>query len=226
MVYKNFKFDIMIKGFIYCITNTINGKKYVGKTTLTVEKRWLEHKRDFLKLNEIRPLYRAFKKYGVENFEVSQLEECSVELLSERESYWIAELKTFTLGYNATLGGDGSILYDYENIIEVYKQGGTIKETSEIIGCCTDTVSAVLKNNNIEKNPMKINYDIINKPKSVKQYSLVNEYLRTFDSVTEASKWLLENNYIKKLQSGVRSHISDCARGKQRTAYKFIWKYE
>ena len=26
-------------GFIYCIENVINGKKYVGKTTFTIEER-------------------------------------------------------------------------------------------------------------------------------------------------------------------------------------------
>lgn len=51
-------------GFIYLITNNINKKKYVGKTTQSIEKRWQEHisesKRE---KREIRPLYRAIRKY-------------------------------------------------------------------------------------------------------------------------------------------------------------------
>lgn len=61
--------------FIYKITNLINNKCYIGKTERTIEKRWKEHlrKRNSLDL----PLYRALNKYGINNFQIEQLEECS-----------------------------------------------------------------------------------------------------------------------------------------------------
>ena len=56
-------------GYIYCITNLINKKKYVGKSTYNVNKRFKEHCRDAFKERcDKRPLYNAIRKYGVKNF--------------------------------------------------------------------------------------------------------------------------------------------------------------
>lgn len=105
-------------GYIYAITNKINGKQYVGKTTLTVADRWKQHIHDSkTRKGEIRPLYSAFKKYGIENFKIEELEKCSNDILSDREIYWIDKLDTYNNGYNATFGGDGKILYDYKKIL-------------------------------------------------------------------------------------------------------------
>ena len=74
--------------YIYQITNKINNKIYIGKTEFSIEKRFKEHCRDaFRERNEKRPLYAAIRKYGVENFEISLIEE--TEHPEERETYWI-----------------------------------------------------------------------------------------------------------------------------------------
>ena len=99
--------------FIYVITNKINNKQYVGKTTDTIEHRWKRHLIDSKKRTcEKRPLYNAINKYGFENFTINILEECSINDLSDKEQYWINKLDTYKNGYNATQGGDGKILYD------------------------------------------------------------------------------------------------------------------
>ena len=51
--------------YIYCITNDINNKVYVGKTEFPIQKRWEEHCSDaFRERNEKRPLYSAMRKDG------------------------------------------------------------------------------------------------------------------------------------------------------------------
>jgi group I intron endonuclease len=95
----------MKTGIIYCITSIINRKQYVGQTKSELNKRWKEHLYEAKKYNT-RPLYRALNKYGASNFKIKILEECPIEKLNDRESYWVEKLNTFNEGYNATSGGD------------------------------------------------------------------------------------------------------------------------
>lgn len=211
-------------GYIYCITNLINGKQYIGKTTYSVTKRFQEHCSDSKRERcEKRPLYDAMNKYGIENFKVECLEEVDDCILSDREIYWINELQTYgSKGYNATKGGDGKILFDYDKIIETYALGGTMTECAAKMHCSVDTVKKVLTINNI---PIRhLRRGCCSEPKKVKQYSLDGEFIREWDSITQAAHWLADNKYAKSYQRGVKSHISYCMKGKAKTAYKFIWK--
>ena len=137
-------------GYIYCITNLVNGKQYVGKTTYSVTKRFKEHCKDSSKRrNEKRPLYDAMNKYGIENFVVEQLCECDNEELSSYEIQYIEKYNTYSKGYNATKGGDGAILFDYNLILKLYQEGLSMIEVASKVGCCTDTVSKVIHINNV-----------------------------------------------------------------------------
>lgn len=91
-------------GLIYLITCLVNGKKYVGQTTKTVEKRFKEHVRRKKSL-----ISKAIHEFGVENFTVEVLEECETsEQLNARECYWIAYFDCISpKGYNCTNGGQG-----------------------------------------------------------------------------------------------------------------------
>ena len=94
---------IMAKGWIYLITYELDGKKYVGQTTRSVELRFKEH------LHEESCIGKAMKKYKIENFTWKILEECATaEQLNEREKFWIAKYDCkFPKGYNMTDGGNG-----------------------------------------------------------------------------------------------------------------------
>lgn len=97
---------------IYKHTNKINGKSYIGLTSLSLEERLQGHIND-VKYGSDRKFHQAIRKYGIENFHSEVLENNiqTYEKACEREIFWIKELETFYItnkGYNMTEGGDGS----------------------------------------------------------------------------------------------------------------------
>ena len=70
---------------IYLISETENGRPvYVGQSR-DITRRWRVHCR---------------QKYPNDNYSYSVLEECSIEMLDEREEYWIAKMDTHKNGNN------------------------------------------------------------------------------------------------------------------------------
>lgn len=212
--------------YIYCITNQINGKQYVGKTTESITKRFKEHCRDSKKERcEKRPLYDAMNKYGTKNFIVEELIQCEPDELDSYERLFIEKLGTYHNGYNATKGGDGAILFDYTEIIALYKQGKTMKEVAALLSCCVDTVSKVVHMYELPIN--KVFRGSCQQPKVVIQLDKETETeISTFNSVADAAHWLVDNGYAKKYSGGVRQKICNCCAGISKTAYKFKWKYK
>ncbi len=93
---------------IYCITNDVNGKRYIGQT-VDYRSRLSNH---IAKLKGNRHvnvyLQRAWNKYGEEAFTFKVIELCDSSRLDEREQYYIKLFKTFSdegEGYNLNTGG-------------------------------------------------------------------------------------------------------------------------
>lgn len=92
--------------YIYKITNLINNKIYIGKTSAkNPNRRWNEHKS--IAKNQIKPsqpITRAIKKYGVNNFKYEIILTCSNHTeLSQRERDLIYKFNSFApKGYNIT----------------------------------------------------------------------------------------------------------------------------
>lgn len=202
-------------GYIYLITNKINNKKYVGKTTQSIEKRWQEHISDSKREKcEIRPLYRAIRKYGIENFTIKEIEKCNTDNLSEKEKYWIQYYNTYEDGYNATLGGDGKILLDYDEIIKTYLITHNASEVARTLNCSIDSVYKILKVNDIQiSSAAEIAKN--NLSKRIAQYDKKGNFIKEYSSYKEA----------EKAMGNTQRHIGDCANGKRKTAYGFIWKW-
>ena len=93
---------------IYKITNLINGKSYIGQS-VNINKRFIAHKSAAFNTNNKKynfPLYRAIRKYGIDNFRFDVLEECTESELNNKEKYYILEFQTLVPnGYNQDEGG-------------------------------------------------------------------------------------------------------------------------
>ena len=212
-----------MKGKIYKIYNDVNDKLYIGKTLDTIENRLKEHKKDSKRVRkEKRPLYNAMNKYGTEHFYIELIEEVDLELLSQRECYWIEFYNTYYNGYNATKGGDGRQLYDYDIIVEIYLQGLTMKEISNQLGCDVKVIRNALKLANVDtfQNMVK------NFGKSVAAYDKEHNLIASFDSESDAARWLIDKG-IAQTDSvkTVGSVVARAAKGQRKSAYKMLWEF-
>lgn len=89
---------------IYCHTNKLNGKKYIGQTKQSLERRFENGKA----YKNCVLFYNAIQKYGWENFEYEILEtNLSLEDANVREAYYISlyGLTDPQKGYNIYTGG-------------------------------------------------------------------------------------------------------------------------
>lgn len=98
---------------IYKITNIVNGKMYIGQS-VDIDRRWKEHVYDSKNGSSI--IYRAMRKYGVDNFKFDIVQECEASELDDLEIEYIDTYNTYvhsdnSNGYNETLGGSGIVGY-------------------------------------------------------------------------------------------------------------------
>ena len=212
------------KGYIYKITNKINKKIYVGQTKKYPQTRWNEHKRNSanpLHRNYEYPLYKAFRKYGIENFSFEIIEECEFINLDSKEIFWINFYDSYNNGYNQSLGGKGfsKLNLDETKIIEEYKKEQNISLIAQKYNCSNDSIRNILLKHNI---PIKSASDI--KKESgfeIFQYDENFKLIQTFPSLQEASRWLKENQNIytkQSLASTLRKSII-----RKIKAYGFYW---
>ena len=208
-------------GFIYKISNDINSHIYIGKTILTIEERFKEHIKDSKKEEwKHRPLYRAINKYGIEHFTISLVEECNYTILSEREKYWIDFYDSYRNGYNATLGGDGSFLYNYDCIIDLYNKGMLVHEICDVVGCERTVVQRCLKRANIDS----FKNSIERSKSPVEMIGDNGQVIKTFSSQTDAANWIVDNKFPNASVNSVRTNIGRVINGIRKTCCGFEWR--
>ena len=162
------------------------------------------------------------RKYGIENFEISLIEEADNP--EEREIFWIEQKRSFKNGYNATKSGDGKQYIDYDLVIATYQKTNSIIETAKILNIddhhCSDILKShqieVLSNAQVIKNKYGISVGMLDKENK--------QLLKSFSSYNEAGQWLIDNKLSNCKLSTIRTHISEVCNQKRKSAAGYIWE--
>lgn len=211
-------------GLIYKITNNFNQKSYIGLTTRPSQVRYKEH---FCRLDADYDtqkdgyLHRAMKLYGPQNFSFEVIED-NIEdynILQEREIYWIKYYNTYKEGYNMTKGGNQPThqKYDLNQIKDLWNQGHTRTEISEIIHCNPGYMSVLLHRIGLTMQEISSRGNAY-RSMPIEQYSLSGQYINMYPSIRRAAI-IFFNDANKAV------NIRSACMGKIAQAYNYIWKF-
>ena len=186
---------------VYCITNLLNNKKYVGLTTGSLKKRWSEHKST---KTEKQIIHKALQKYGEENFSIEVLEECSsLNDLNKSEIYWIKKLNTLKPnGYNLSNGGNSLGKHSEETKLKISlgQKGNKRKPLSEEH---KKKISTASKGKILSKESRRNQ----SKGKDHKKKKIIDQYGFVYESIIECARTLnLERSAIRKVLSKKNTH--------------------
>lgn len=208
--------------YIYKITNIKNNKVYIGQTTYSLEERFKLHLQEAFAQKSNRPLYKAMRKYGAENFIIECIEEVSLADINNKEIYYIEFYKSYAplgFGYNATLGGEGTRTLDYQLIYALWDSGLSIAEICKIVNANRYGVRHALqgyaKYSEQEARHRGNIYQHSLRKKKVYQYNENGDFINEFSTVEDAAKTL--NCRVKSIQAALANSRS--------AAVGYLWSY-
>lgn len=234
-------------GVIYSFTNKVNNKVYIGQSINPV----CRYKAHIwaAKRGDDNHLYRAMRKYGIEMFEYKVLVDgVNIESLNAYEEAFITVYNSITNGYNKTEGGVGTRGYivteeTREKFKEINKGGNNPTavpivrlDTLETFSCIKDAADY------LNVHPMTITIAIRKRHKVKGVYFDVLDNMQIGVSSQIPTNKLFIGNTAKTLiclttgiiytsireaerMTGIaRSTISNCIRGKYKTAGGMEWE--
>ena len=210
---------------IYCTTNLINGKKYVGK----------DEKNNPSYIGSGKAFLNAVKKYGKSNFKKEIIAFTDNKIfLKELEIYYIDyyNAQNSDLFYNITKGGDGGITHDQSyRKVKVFqfdlnknliKEWGSATDAANTLNLNRSKIVSECKEGGSygkflwSKSSICTNSSVKHKFKKVYQLDKSNNLIKIWNSLQE----------IQEETSFSKANISKVYQYKKNTAYGFIWRLE
>ena len=193
-----------MRGFIYEITNTINGKSYIGQTIQNVKERFYQHcATKCSKAVLDMAIHRAIKKYGKSNFTVEVIEEVDSTNLNDRERYWIKYYNSYNNGYNSTKGGqDGCKPFkdlNAEAIIKEYNTGKSLRTLGTIFKVDKQTIKDLLIRHNVKLRTTRT-YKLSQEDRE----KVLEDFASGLSRKEIMKKWNISKSYVSQLITGYR----------------------
>lgn len=219
---------------IYKITNTINGKMYIGQTSNT-RKRFTQHRNSINRHEDDKrgqgPLYDDMREYGVDKFEIKTLTTCTISESDKWEEYYIKLFNSVEEGYNRTYRAiatnDPDVMTKIQTPeVRVERSKGFTEMNIENWKDPEYRKRKSIESSKLQKERLKdpeylkekseqLKTHWKAKMKRVAQYTLDGEYIRSYEGVRVAER-----------ESGIDIHNHLKHPDKRKTAGGFVWKYE
>jgi group I intron endonuclease len=197
--------------YIYQITNTVNGKIYIGKTTKTIEERFQRHTYNANAKSQTH-LYRAIRKYGTEAFITTELESGfdNEDALNEAEIRYIAELNPH---YNMTAGGEG--MSGFNPSSETRKKISKAMKGKKLSEQTKRKMSEVRKGKkHPEERKRKIGDALKGKPKSEEHIRKISKAFKGRKLSEETKRKISDAKKGSKHSAEAKRKMSEMARGR------------
>lgn len=219
---------------IYCITNKINGKIYIGSSA-NIKSRWKSHRSSTGSATKT-VIGRAIRKYGASNFHFGVLEFCDKKDLIVIEQEWLDSAQPFgSRGYNVSKIAHpvlGAIAALQKKVFQVDTVTGnviatfeSIKSAAKALQVRAHTIEAVVQGKNStsggylwitdpnDARPVKAGSSTYKRP--VNSYLPSGEFIKTYESARQAARELnISNTSILRVCSG-----------KKKTVKGLVWRY-
>jgi len=181
---------------VYEILNIKTGKRYIGSTTRSFNKRWDEHS-SFLKKNKHHSQYLqiAWVKYGEECFEFNILEIVeNKEKCIEREQYWIDYYTSANVefGYNVAPNSSSMLGFKHSPISkEKMRQNNLGKSCSEETKLKLSIVNSGVNNPNYGKKMSDEQKEKLSKSNEIYTYKVISPEKEEF-TISNLNKFCKE----------------------------------